>query len=150
MDPDHVASPTLVPTAGVAILDAVGQILLGRRSDDGSWSLPGGKLEPGESFADCAHRECREELGHEVGLHGIIAVLSNPKTQTHRYPDGRTKQFVGLVFRGTLGAKVGEGDGEFTEVDWFAGHELNEAEIMAADLPGIRHALSAEGKPLID
>ncbi len=29
----------------------------------GAWSLPGGRLEPGESTEDCARREIREELG---------------------------------------------------------------------------------------
>jgi len=92
-----------VPTAGVAIMDDEGRILLGRRSNDGTWCLPGGRLEPGESFADCARRECLEELGSEVELDGIIAVLSNPDTEIRRYPDGRIIQLVGVVFRGRLG-----------------------------------------------
>jgi ADP-ribose pyrophosphatase YjhB (NUDIX family) len=56
VNPQHGTPPTPVPTAGVAIMDNEGRILLGRRSDDGTWCLPGGKLEPGESFADCARR----------------------------------------------------------------------------------------------
>ena len=96
-----------MPTASVAIMDVDGRILLGRRSDDGSWSLPGGRLEPGESLADCARRECREELGCEVELDGLLAVLSNPSTQVQHYPDGRTVQFVGVLFRGRPGPRRG-------------------------------------------
>lgn len=149
MNPEH-APPKPVPTAGVAIMDDEGRILLGRRSDDGTWCLPGGRLESGESFADCARRECLEELGSEVELDGIIAVLSNPATQIRRYPDGRTIQFVGVVFRGRLGPRHGDGDGEITEVEWFSPDQLPETEIMPADLPAVRHALSLTKTLLVD
>lgn len=62
VDPDHVASYTLVASAGVAILDDVGRVPLGRCSNDGSWLFPGGKLEPDESFADCAHRGAQRPM----------------------------------------------------------------------------------------
>lgn len=140
----------MVPTAGVAIFDDEGRLLLGRRRDDGSWCLPGGRMEAGESFAECARRECREELGYEVELHGIIAALSNPSTQIHRYPDGRTIQLVGIVFRGRLGHRLNAGDGEITEVDWFTSDGLSDVEIMPSDLPAIRQAFSSDSAPLID
>lgn len=131
-------------------MDDEGRILLGRRRDDGTWCLPGGRLEPGESFADCARRECLEELGSEVELDGLIAVLSNPETQIRRYPDGRIIQLVGVVFGGRLGPHHGDGDGEITEVDWFSPDQLPETEIMPADLPAVRHALSPTETLLVD
>ncbi len=137
------------PTAGVALVDDGGRILLGRRADDGSWCLPGGRLEPGESFADCARRECREELGHDVELEGIIAVLSDPATQTHRYPDGTELHFVGVVFRGRLGARRGSGDGELVETAWFGADELP-GDLMPADAPAVRHAIGGDGGLLVD
>ena len=150
MQSDYPAPPELMPTAGVAIMNGDGQILLGRRSDDGSWCLPGGRVEAGESFADCARRECLEKLGCEVELDGLLAVLSSPSTQIHLYPDGRLVQFVGVVFRGRLGTRKETEDGEITEVRWFSSDELPEPQIVTADLPTIHHAQSATATPLVD
>lgn len=47
-----------------------GDVLLGRRRNtgyaDGQWQLPSGHLEEGESVAECAIREAREEVGVEI------------------------------------------------------------------------------------
>ncbi|WP_129116488.1 NUDIX hydrolase [Halegenticoccus tardaugens] len=41
---------------------------------DGSWFLPGGMLEPGETPAEGAAREVREETGIEVEIDGLAAI----------------------------------------------------------------------------
>lgn len=38
----------------------------------GMWSLPGGKIEPGETAAAAAIREIKEETGLDVALAGLI------------------------------------------------------------------------------
>jgi len=55
-----------------------GQILLTKRSDFAVWCLPGGALEDGESLAQAAIRETREETGLEVQLTRLIGVYSRP------------------------------------------------------------------------
>ncbi len=46
-----------------------GKILLGKRKNshgEGAWSYPGGHLEYGESWEECAKREVSEETGIEI------------------------------------------------------------------------------------
>jgi 8-oxo-dGTP diphosphatase len=56
---------------GVAVIwDRSGQILIDRRKVGGTmgglWEFPGGKIEPGETVAECILREIREELAIEI------------------------------------------------------------------------------------
>jgi 8-oxo-dGTP pyrophosphatase MutT (NUDIX family) len=54
----------------VVLRDRRGRVLLFRCGPapwtDGHWELPGGGIEPGESYADAAVREIREETGLEI------------------------------------------------------------------------------------
>jgi ADP-ribose pyrophosphatase YjhB (NUDIX family) len=64
---------------GVTIAIVVdGQVLLTKRRDFAVWCLPGGALEDGESLAQAAIREAREETGLEVRLTRLVGVYSRP------------------------------------------------------------------------
>jgi ADP-ribose pyrophosphatase YjhB (NUDIX family) len=59
----------VVPCVGAVVHDAAGRLLLIRRGHEpgrGLWSLPGGRVEPGESAAEAVQREVREETGLDV------------------------------------------------------------------------------------
>jgi 8-oxo-dGTP diphosphatase len=69
------ASPT--PAVGVVCLRD-GEVLLLRRGRPprlGEWSLPGGRLEFGETVAGAALRELHEETGVEAELLGLLGVV---------------------------------------------------------------------------
>ena len=58
-----------VPCVGALAYDADGRLLLVRRANDpgrGLWSLPGGRVEPGEDDAAALVREMAEETGLAV------------------------------------------------------------------------------------
>ncbi|WP_375392958.1 NUDIX hydrolase [uncultured Sphingomonas sp.] len=54
------------PAARILLVDAAGRVLLFRfTAPDRApfWCTPGGAVDPGESYADAARRELREEVG---------------------------------------------------------------------------------------
>ncbi len=66
-----------VPAAGVVCIRD-GEVLLIRRGTPprlGEWSLPGGRVEWGESVQACALRELAEETGVVAELIGLIDVI---------------------------------------------------------------------------
>jgi 8-oxo-dGTP diphosphatase len=52
-----------VHAAGGVVLDGDGRVVLVHRPKYDDWSLPKGKLAPGESFEEAAMREVEEETG---------------------------------------------------------------------------------------
>jgi 8-oxo-dGTP diphosphatase len=77
------------PIVGIGIVVLKGDsVLLVRRGNPpnaGSWTLPGGAQELGETAAEAARRELKEETGLEVGeLHLAAAVDSIRRDETGR------------------------------------------------------------------
>jgi len=86
------------------------RVLLTRRSDNGLWCLPGGKMEPGESIEECCQREVFEETGLEIRTRRLIGVYSN-RDQLVVYPDGHKVQIVVLSFEAEVtGGNLGLSD----------------------------------------
>ncbi len=69
-----------VPTLGVSgiVFNKHKQILLIQRNQPpamGMWSIPGGKLEAGESLVEACRREINEETGLDTNVKQIVAVV---------------------------------------------------------------------------
>lgn len=69
--------PAPVPAVGVVCLrgDTVLLIRRGTPPRLGEWSLPGGRIEPGERVRDAAARELLEETGVTARITGLIDVV---------------------------------------------------------------------------
>jgi ADP-ribose pyrophosphatase YjhB (NUDIX family) len=89
--------PLLFVGARCVAADEDGRILLIRRSDNGQWALPAGAMELGESLADCAARELREETGLVAVEWEPFAFYSGPRfTGTNMW--GHTYQVFSTAF----------------------------------------------------
>lgn len=66
---------------GAIIVDAAGRLLLiqrGHPPGEGLWSLPGGRVEPGESDDAAVVREVREETGLTVEVGPLAGTVDRP------------------------------------------------------------------------
>lgn len=76
-----MSEKNLVPRVGVGVfIFKDGSFLMGKRvgaHGSGSWSVPGGWLEYGESFKEAAIREVREETGLEIANVRFGALTNN-------------------------------------------------------------------------
>jgi ADP-ribose pyrophosphatase YjhB (NUDIX family) len=75
-----VAGP-LVACVGAVVTDGAGRFLLvlrGREPARGLWSIPGGKVEPGESDPEATAREVREETGLVVEVLDLVGYVERP------------------------------------------------------------------------
>jgi ADP-ribose pyrophosphatase YjhB (NUDIX family) len=110
------------------VRDAENRLLLVQRGHppaQGSWTLPGGRVEPGESPAEAAAREVREETGLQVEVGRLLATLPVLGYVVH--------DFTATVTGGTLRA----GD-DADDVRWFSPEELATVELS----PGLLAALA--------
>lgn len=73
MFPEPSAAKRRVPCVGAVVHDDDGRLLVVRRARPpgaGRWSVPGGRVEAGESDAQAVRREVLEE----TGLHVVVGV----------------------------------------------------------------------------
>ncbi len=103
---------------GVCVVS--GRVLLSR-TRDGSWTLPGGRVEHGEDPFDAVIREVLEETGYAAVVERLLGVDSRviPGAE-RRVPGSLSHQNVGVFYsvRITGGEPRPEPNGETTESAW--------------------------------
>ncbi|RYD46689.1 MAG: NUDIX domain-containing protein [Verrucomicrobiaceae bacterium] len=87
----------LIPAVAAMIHDAEGRLLL-QEKHDGTWSLPAGAIEPGESPEEAIIREVAEETGLSCVSSSVITVLGGPGFR-HVYQNGDRVEYVIVLFR---------------------------------------------------
>ncbi|MGW2871043.1 MULTISPECIES: NUDIX hydrolase [unclassified Kitasatospora] len=136
-DPNAPEANSLVPAASVVVVDDAGRVLLQRRTDNGMWALPGGRMDIGESIAGCGIRETREETGIDVEITGIVGTYTDPG-HVLAYDDGEVRQEFSVCLLGRpVGGELRVSD-ESHEVAWFTPAETD----RLAMVPSIRKRLT--------
>ena len=77
------------------ILSQSGKILLQKRADKGTWGLPGGAIELGESALEALVREFYEETGIEVRAEKLLNVYTKYSAS---YPNGDEAQVLTILY----------------------------------------------------
>lgn len=117
---------------GVAVLRAEpASVLLVRRGkppNRGSWSLPGGAQELGETAESAARRELAEEAGLAVGDMHLAAQVDS----IHRDPDGRIRYHYTIIdFAALYRDGTPRAGGDVTEAAWAALDDLARYELWS-------------------
>ena len=121
---------------GAVVIDGQGRLLMikrGREPGAGLWSIPGGRIEPGETDAEALVREMLEETSLSVQVGRLLGRVQRPGL------DGSIidiKDYAATVIGGTLQA----GD-DAADARWIAPGDLNSLDITE----GLIEALTSWG-----
>lgn len=80
--PTDRESPQVVACVGAVVHDTAGRLLLIQRGHDphrGRWTLPGGRVEEGETLEEAVVREIREETGLDVRVGAVVGRVLIPR-----------------------------------------------------------------------
>ena len=116
----------LVMTVGCGVLveNREGKVLLQKRSDTGEWCVPGGALELGETYAEAATREVREEVGIEVSNLKLFGLYSGDDRMIH-YPNGDKVYSLSVIFTTrNYSGEISDSDSEVLEHRFFSREEI--------------------------
>ena len=111
----------LVMTVGCGVLieNDKGEVLLQRRSDTGEWCVPGGALEPGETYIEAATRELSEEVGITVSDLELFGLYSGDDREIH-YPNGDVVYSLSVIFiTHKYTGEISDSDSEVLEHKFF-------------------------------
>jgi 8-oxo-dGTP pyrophosphatase MutT (NUDIX family) len=128
----------VIQAGGGLVENEKGEVLLMFRR--GKWDLPKGKLDPGESLANCAIREVEEETGIRVQELQKFLLITK-----HNYHD-RGAELIKethwwLMKANSRQALIPQTAEDITELKWFAPSELSV--VLQNTYPGIIEVLKA-------
>ena len=127
-----------IPCVGAIVRDDAGRILLIRRANppaQGLWSIPGGRVEPGEDWTDAVARELAEETGVAATVDRFVGEVRRDA------PEGGVYVIRDYVMRMPVSTEDPVAGDDALDAAWFT-----LAELRAADTsPGLVEALESWG-----
>jgi ADP-ribose pyrophosphatase YjhB (NUDIX family) len=144
-DPDAPRANSLVVGSSAVVVDGENRILLQRRSDSGNWALPGGVMDIGETFAESALREVKEETGFDVRIDRIVGIYSDPG-HVFAYDDGEVRQEFSICLACSIVGGELAVSNESTDVRFFTASEIQDLTMHESIRRRIRDFLTG-GEP---
>ena len=118
----------MIPCVGAVIKDDQGRLLLIKRGHEpgaGLWSVPGGRVEPGETDSEALVREMREETGLAVQAGPLLGRVRRPAQDGPAADGGQERTVLDIRdYAATVtGGTLCPGD-DAVEARWLAVSEL--------------------------
>jgi 8-oxo-dGTP diphosphatase len=104
-------------------------ILRGHEPAKGLWSIPGGRIEPGETDAEAVVREVREETGLEVACGSFAGSIERPA-------DAGAIVAIQDYYALVIGGELAAGD-DAADARWVTAAELASLDRNAELTPGL-------------
>ena len=147
---DRTSSTPVVRAAGTVLWRPARQsgstdieVALVHRPKYDDWSLPKGKLDPGEHILACAVREVLEETGHAVDLGMPVG--------TQRYPvSGATKEVLYWAARADDGAAPWPGTAEIDRLEFVPSERVGTRLSHRRDAELVAATVETLGRPAVD
>lgn len=133
--------PVIAVSAAIVDGDRVLLVQRGRPPSQGLWSVPGGRLEWGESLHEAVKREVREETGLEIQIGPLVEVVERCD------PPHLTYHYVIIDFLGRpVGGQLQAGD-DASETRWVTPAEWVTLPLTAGLEPVLEKALRLAATP---
>lgn len=147
---DRIGRSGKISTGCSAVIfdNARQKILLTRRTDNGKWCLPSGRVEAGESVSEACAREVFEETGLRVEILKLVGVYSNPN-QLIEYADGNRIHLISLCFEvRKIDGELATSD-ETAEFGYFGLKDIDSIDLLPNHRERILDAFAQKDKPFI-
>jgi ADP-ribose pyrophosphatase YjhB (NUDIX family) len=148
-DPDAPSANSIVPSVNVAVANDAGEILLIRRSDNDNWALPGGAVDIGESLAQAAIRETKEESGVDCEITGLSGIYTDPGHVMLYTSNGEVRQEFSIVLTARATGGQPTSSSETSEVRWAALERLGAFDMDPSMRLRVRHYAEHRAQPYV-
>jgi len=137
----------MMPAVTVLVFDDEGRLLLAQERGTGLWMTIGGAVDPDESPADAAVRECWEETGLQVEPVRLAGVFGGPKYRI-TYDNGDVVSYTTIVFEARVTGGKAKADGEeAVALRFVTQSEAGTLPMAVWTEELVRHAFERRGEP---
>ena len=148
-DPDAPQANSLVPSANVIVVNDRDEILMIRRTDNDNWAVPGGAMDLGESIAEAAVRETREETGIDCEITGLVGIYTSPRHVIRYTSNEEVRQEFSIVFTARPTGGSLRPSSESSEPQWVAPATAVALQMHPSMRQRIQHYLDKRQEPYL-